>query len=554
MAAMLTGPEMLPFSAVPVPRACAALLLLLVPCPLPAEGIKFREVSNAWGIDFRHHHGGSGRRYMVETMVGGLVIFDFDGDGDEDVFFVDGGSLPGYTGEPARSRLFRNDGPGRFTDWTEKSGIRIAGYGVGGAAGDVDNDGDLDLFVSGLDADQFFLNSGDGTFTEAAARAGLGDPLWSASAAFADTDNDGDLDLYVTNYVDFTVANHKFCGDVQRKLQGYCHPDEYNGQPGHFYRNRGDGTFESASQAAGFGGAVGPGLGVVFGDIDNDGWQDLFLAHDNKPQFLFRNKGDGTFEDISLLSGIAYGPNGQPEAGMGVDLGDYDGDGRLDIVVTNFELETYALHRNLGNGAFVDSRSPAGIAEPTLLFLGFGAAFADFDQDADLDLVFANGHINDNAEEFRAGSRYRQRNQVFDNQGNGRFREDKATGMDVVRASRGLATGDLDGDGDLDVAILDMNEPCEVYENTGASGGWLLVDFAAPSGNRFAIGARLELEAGGKRQIRDVKTASSYLSQNALAVHFGVGKSAKVDRLTVRRPGKVQVFAGLPANRRLVIE
>jgi enediyne biosynthesis protein E4 len=544
---------MLPCSAVRVPRACAVLLFLLVPC-LRAEGIKFREVSKAWHIDFRHHTGASGTRYMVESVAGGVVMFDFDGDGDEDLFFIDGGSLPGYKGEPARSRLFRNDGAGSFTDWTEKSGIRIAGYGMGGSAGDVDNDGDPDLFVSGLDDDHLFRNNGDGTFTDVTAQAGVSDPQWSTSSAFADVDNDGDLDLYVVNYVDFTVKNHKLCGDLQRKLIGYCHPDDYNPYPSHFYRNRGNGTFENATQAAGFGGAIGPGLALAFGDIDNDGWQDLYVANDNKPNFLFHNKGDGTFEDISLLSGTAFGEHGNPEAGMGVDMGDYDGDGLLDIVVTNFELETYALYRNLGNGAFVDSRSPAGLAEPTLLYLGFGTAFADFDQDGDLDLVFANGHINDNTAEFRPGSLYRQRNQVFDNLGNGKFREDKATGMDAVRVHRGLASGDLDGDGDLDVVIVATNEPCEVYENTGASGSWLQVDFAAPAGNRFGIGARLELEAGGKKQIRDVKAGSSYLSQNALAAHFGLGKNATVDRLTVRRPGKVQVFVGLPANRRVVVE
>ena len=302
---------------------------------------------------------------------------------------------------------------------------------------------------------------------------------------------------------------------------------------------------------------MGPGLGVVFGDVDNDGWQDVFIANDNKPNFLFHNKGNGTFEDISLLSGTAIGEPGKPEAGMGVDMDDYDANGLLDIVVTNYELETNGLYRNLGEGTFIDSRSPAGIAEPSLLFLAFGVDFADLDQDGDVDLVIANGHTNDNAAELLEGSQYRQRNQVFENLGNGKFREDKATGMDVVRASRGLATGDLDGDGDLDVAIVDSNEPAEVYENvsgTASPGGWLHVDFAAPSGNRFGIGARLELEAGGKKQIREARTASSYVSQNALTVHFGLGKSATVDRLTVRRPGKVQVFNGLPANRRLVIE
>ena len=519
-----------------------------------AEGIKFQEVSKAWGIDFRHHHGGSGQRNMVETMVGGVVMFDFDGDGDQDVFFVDGGALPGYTGEPARSRLFRNDGNGHFTDWTEKSGIKVTTYGSGGTAGDIDGDGDLDLFVTGFGGDQLFRNNGDGTFTDVTARAGVADPLWSSSAAFADVDHDGDLDLLVVNYVDFTLANNKFCGDPKRNLRAYCHPDVYNGQPVRFFRNRGDGTFEDATQSAGFGAAIGPGLGVVFGDIDNDGWEDVYIANDTKPNFLFRNKGNGTFEDISLLSGPQLGERGQPEAGMGVDMGDYDGDGLLDIVVTNFAQETNALYRNLGQGAFLDSRAPAGIAEPSLPFLGFGVAFADFDQDGALDLVVANGHIQDNTAELNPGSQYAQRKQVFANIGGGRFREVKGSGLEEERVSRGLAVGDLDGDGDLDIAINNSNQPCEVFENVGAGGHWLQVDFAALAGNRFAIGARLELVAGGKTQIRDVKTASSYASQNALAVHFGLGKSATVDRLTVRRPHKVQIFEGWPADRKMVIE
>jgi hypothetical protein len=546
-------------------RIAVALLALGASAPAArGEAIRFREVSQAWGLDFRHHHGGTGERYMVETMVGGVVVFDFDGDGDEDLFFVDGGALPGYTGEAARSRLFRNEGGGRFLDWTERSGIRVTTYGNGGTAGDVDGDGDLDLFVSGFGADQLFRNEGDGTFTDVTARAGVSDPQWSTSAAFADVDADGDLDLYVANYVDFTVANHKFCGDRARNLRGYCHPDVYNGQPHRLYRNRGDGTFEDATKALGLGSAVGPGLGVVFGDLDDDGWVDLFVANDTFPNFLFHNLGkgeggkpDGAFEDISLLSGTAYGDKGVPEAGMGVDMGDYDNDGKLDIVVTNFELETNALYRNLGGGVFLDSRSVAGIAEPSLLFLAFGVAFADFDQDGDLDLIVANGHINDNAAEFLAGSQYRQRNHLHENLGGGKFREDKGTGLDVVRASRGLGVGDLDGDGDLDVAIVDSDEPCEVYENVTAAGHWLQLDISGGTGNRFGIGARVEIEAGGKRQIREVRTASSYLSQNALAVHAGVGKSEKIDRLTVKRRGKggmkTEVFLDLPADRRYVL-
>ena len=533
-----------------------AVLLLCLAAPLDAEGIKFREVSKLWGIDFRHHHGGSGRLYMPETVASGVVMFDFDGDGDEDLFFVDGGSLPGYTGEPARSRLFRNDGGGRFTDWTERSGIRVTTYGNGGTAGDIDGDGDLDLFVAGFGAEQLFRNNGDGTFTDVTVQAGVVNPLWSAAAAFADTDNDGDLDLLVVDYVDFKLTDNKVCGDPKRNLRGYCHPDVFNPQPVRFFRNRGNGTFEDATQAAGLAAAIGPGLAVAFSDIDNDGWQDFYVANDNKPNFLFRNKGNGTFEDISVLSGTALGDTGRPEAGMGVDMGDYDGDGLLDIVVTNYELETNALYRNLGGGAFVDSRSVARLAEPSLMFLAFGIAWADFDQDGDIDLVTTNGNINPNAAEFLEGSTYAQRKQVFENLGNGKFRENKEVGMEALVVGRGLAVGDLDGDGDLDVVGNNSNQPCEVYENTGSTAGhWLQVDFAAPAGNRFAIGARLELEAGGlKKQIRDVKTGSSYASQNALAVHFGMGKAGKVDRLTVRRPGRVQVFEGLPVDRRVVVE
>jgi hypothetical protein len=543
----------------PLPWTLFVLLvlffLLALPNALTAEGIKFREVSKEWGIDFVHHHGGSGQLFMPETVVGGVVIFDFDGDGNQDVFFVDGGSFPGYTDAPARSRLFRNDGNGHFTDWTERSGLKLTHYGGGGTAGDVDGDGNLDLFVTGFGGDQLFHNNGDGTFTDVTAQAGVSDPLWSSSAAFADVDNDGALDLLVVNYVDFTLADNKVCADAKTRVRGYCHPDAYHPQPVMLFHNKGKGTFEDATKAAGLSGAVGPGLAVVFGDIDNDGWQDFYIANDNRPNFLFRNKGNGTFEDISVLSGTAIGEPGHPEAGMGVDMGDYDGDGLLDIVVTNYELETNALYRNLGGGAFVDSRSPSHIAEPSLLFLKFGVAFADFDQDGDLDLVIADGNINPNAAEILEGSTYAQRKQVFENLGTGKFREDKATGMDGVRVSRGLAVGDLDGDGALDVVFNNSNQPCEVYENLGGSGHWLQVDFAAPGGNRFAVGARLELEAAGlKKQIRDVKTGSSYASQNALSAHFGLGKAEKVDRLTVRRPGKVQVFEGWPADRKVVIE
>ncbi len=572
-------------------RAVPALLLAaLFASPAPAVAaaeeprpspIRFREVSGSWGLDFRHHHGGSGERYMVETVVGGVVLFDYDGDGDEDVFFVDGGALPDYEGEEPRSRLFRNDGPAagtsgppRFVDVTEGSGIRVTGYGAGAVAGDYDGDADPDLYVTAFGANQLFRNDGDGTFTDVTAETGTGEASWSASATFFDPDRDGDLDLYVTNYVGFTLENHKVCTD--RGVAGYCQPDAYPGARDRFYENRGpdeDGvTFVDSTERAGFGGTDHAGLGVVAGDLDGDGWPDVYVANDADPNFLFRNRGaapegapDGAaFEDLSLLSGTAYDDRGRAEGGMGVALGDVDDDGALDIVVTNFEVESNALYKNAGSGLFVDWRFAAGIADPSLPMLGFGVALADLDLDGDLDLAVANGHILDNAAEIDPRSRFAQPNQVLENLGGGRFRELSGTGFEEpVRVSRGLAAGDLDGDGDLDLVVVNSNQRADAYENLAdeapgsAPRGWLEVGLRGSGGNRFGVGARLELEPAGEAgspQVREVRTGTSYLSQDALTVHFGLGDAASA-KLTVRWPedGKVMVYEGLRARRRVVI-
>ncbi len=548
--------------------AAAALTLAAVasgPAALASgpAALAFREVSVDWGLVFRHHHGGSGERYMVETVCGGVALFDYDGDGDVDAFFVDGGALPGYRAEPGeapRSRLFRNEGGRRFVDVTERAGIAAGGYGCGVAAGDIEGDGDLDLYVSAFGPDRLLENRGDGTFVDATERAGVGDPAWSASSVFADFDLDGDLDLYVANYVAFTVETHKFCGDEEAGLQGYCHPNAYEGLPDRYYRNRGDGTFEDATAAAGLAGAAAAGLGVAAGDLDGDGWPDLYVADDADPNLLFRNRGDGTFEDVSLLSGTAYSETGRPEGGMGVDFGDVDGDGRDDIVVTNFEFEPNALYLNAGQGLFRDGRYPSGLAESSLAMLAFGVDLADLDHDGDLDLAIANGHILDNAAEFNPVSRYAQPNQIYRNLGGGRFAEASGTGLDLVRASRGLATGDLDGDGDLELVIVDSNDLAEVWENVGgaASGGWILVGLSGRPeggpGNRFGIGARVAVEAGGRRRSSEARTSSSYLSQNDLTLHFGLGALERAERLEVAWPGGRRVrYLDLPGRRRIAL-
>jgi hypothetical protein len=325
----------------------------------------------------------------------------------------------------------------------------------------------------------------------------------------------------------------------------------FAGLPDHYFRNQGGGRFVPGEAAAGLGGDAGNGLGVVWGDLDHDGWTDLYVANDMTPAFLFHNLGGGRFEELGALSGTALSDLGKPEAGMGVDLGDVDGNGWEDIFVTHLDLETNALYSNQGELLFSEGRYVTRLGEPSLYLVGFGAAFADLDHDADLDLLVANGHIIHNAELFGTGTTYKQRNQAFENTGAGVFREERQAGLEPVRASRGLALGDLDGDGDLDAVVTNSDDLSEAYENVGSAGGWLQVDLAASGCNTAGIGARVEVEAAGRRQQREVRTASSYLSQSALTLHFGVGEG-EIDRLVVRWPGgRSRTLVRPPRDRRL---
>ena len=523
--------------------------------------VTFREVSVAWGLDFKHNAGVSGRMYMVETMAGGVVVFDYDGDGDDDVFFVDGGMLPGYEGPPPRSRLLRNDAGNdspRFVDVTDGAGIAFGGYGFGGAAGDIDGDGDFDLYVTAFGSNELFLNLGDGSFRDAGTERGVDDPRWSASAAFGDIDLDGDLDLYVANYTDFSVTNHKVCGlgasnksadgATGKPERGYCHPDMYNGVSDRLYLNEGNGYFIDGTAASGLDGVAEAGLGVVIGDLDGDRWPDLYVANDKDPNLLFRNLGGGRFEDESLLSGAAYDRSGNAEAGMGVELADLDGDGLQDLVVTNFALETNAFYRSAGGGVFLDQRFPSGLAQPSLQRLAFGVNALDADLDGDLDLFVANGHIQPEAARIGEVRAYEQPNQLFENLGAGRFRERRDVGLDTIRTSRGSAVADLDLDGDLDLVVVNSNQLSETYENR-TSGRWLAFGHGA-------IGARVVLASDARAQVREVRAGSSYLSQSTLTVFFGLGEEERIERLTVRRPSaeRALVLRDLPANRRIRLQ
>jgi len=529
----------------------AAVLALALVAP-PAHGAWFRDVTAAWGLGFRHHNGSSGRRYMPETLGGGVVVLDYDLDGDWDVFFADGGPLPGDPGTASRSQLWRNDGGGRFADVTGRAGLEIGGYLNGGTAGDVDGDGDPDLYLTALGANALWRNQGDGSFVDVTAVAGVGDEGWSASAAFADVDLDGDADLYVADYVDFTVATHKECRS--NGIEGYCMPDAYGAVRDRFYVNRGDGTFRDATEAAGLATARAlPGLGVAIADLTDDGLPDIVVANDSQPNYLFRNRGDGTFVETGLVAGLAYGEGGEPEASMGIAVGDVEGDGDQDLVMTHFELETNALYAHLGGGLFRDMRFPAGIAEGSYPSLSFGVVLADLDQDGDLDLVTANGHIQDNAARIHERSSFPQRNQLWENLGAGKFEESAASGFEAVRVSRGLAAADLDGDGDLELVFVNNGGVAEVYEGL-AAGAWMQLDFGAATREAGAVGIRVDLAAAPGPpgpQRRDLVAGGSYGSRSAPALHFGLGGAAAA-RLDVRLPGGGRrTYRDVPARRRL---
>ena len=513
--------------------------------------IRFRDRTAAWGVDFEHRHGGQGEFYLIETMGAGVVAWDYDGDGDDDLLFVQSGEVRPEDARAWRNVLYRNDGV-RFVDVTGTAGLYPDVYGMGAAAGDIDGDGDPDLFLTAFGLDRLFLNRGDGTFADETDARGALNPDWGTSAAFSDTDRDGDLDLYVTNYVDFAFDKNPICGIQKRGLRTYCNPDPYEGLADRFFVNRGDGTFVDATGQAGLGSATGKGMGVVFGDLDRDGDPDLYVANDLTANFLFRNRGDGSFEEIALLSGVAFDERGQPEAGMGVDLGDLDGNGYEDIVVTHVDEQTNALYQNTGLGLFSDRRWLARFAEPSYYMVGFGVSMSDLDHDGHQDVVVANGHIAHNADEWGTGTTFHQRNQVMRNLGDGTFEEETDTGLTVVLSSRGLAASDLDGDGDVDLAISNSDDRAEVYENVGASGAWLTLGVGGPG---LGVGVEVELRAGGREQRRRLRTGASYLSQSSARAHFGLGDAERVDELRVAWPdGRRRTLRDLPAERHVRLE
>jgi enediyne biosynthesis protein E4 len=521
---------------------------------MAAAGPLFIDAGASTGLTFTHVNGATGQYYMAEQMGAGVALFDYDNDGDLDVFLVQGGPLDAAaaarTTGPS-SRLFRNeltvgrDGKRtlRFTDVTEKAGVALRTYGMGAAVADYDNDGFLDLFVTGFGATALFRNNRDGTFANVTSAAGLTDGLWTTSAAFLDYDRDGHLDLFVARYLDFSLASNKVCNDSVG-ARDYCSPRAYKPVPSKLYRNGGDGRFTDVTERAGISKAFGAGLGVSMGDYNGDGWPDLYVANDATPNQLWINRQDGTFGDEGLLAGAALNAAGNPEGSMGIASGDFDLDGDEDLFVTNIIGETFALYVNDGKANFEDGRTRSGLAGPTAPSTGFGTDWLDYDNDGRLDLFVANGAVNVIEAQRGQVRPFRMKNQLFHNSGDGRFTEATAEGgAAFARAgiSRGAAIGDIDNDGDVDVVVTDNGGPAQLLLNQSVENGgknhWLSVAVRQPATNRFALGAWIGVERTGKPTLwRRVRTDGSYLSARDPRVHFGLGDSPAITALVIEWP------------------
>ena len=526
------------------------LLTLIAATP---DAARFVESSGELGLRFEHRHFGTGEKYMPENMGSGVTVFDANGDGRLDVYVVQGAPIgPKTPAGDDGNRLFLQRDDGTFTDVSKTSGANDHGYGMGASFGDVDRDGDLDLYVTNFGSNVLLRNRGDGSFENATKNAAVGSELWGISSGFFDADADGDLDLFVVNYVDFSWQKHKWCGNAQLKLRAYCHPDVYDGQRDVFYQNDGRGVFVKRSREAGLLATTNDkGLGLGFADFDGDGNQDVYVANDSTMNYLYLGDGKGKFVEGALLAGVAVNGAGAAEASMGVEIGDLDGDGRFDLFLTHLDQETNTLYKNFGDGMFVDGTQAAGLARPGLPWVGFGNVFFDHDNDGDLDVFVANGHIIDNIERFDPTRAHRQPAQLFDNQGDGTFVEiTAALGLDEPLVGRGAVAADLDRDGDEDLVVTQNGGRLLVLRNVvGTRHRSLGVRLVGKESNPQGFGAMIEVSIGDRRLVRLMKSVSGYLSQGPPEILFGLGTAESVDALVVRWPsGRVDRHEKLTAG------
>jgi enediyne biosynthesis protein E4 len=538
---------------------CAFLLLQLHPkngFPNPAPPvapIRFRELAQQSGLDFVLQNNPTPRKHMIETMPGGVAAFDYNGDGLTDIFFTNGASIPSLQKDSPKfsNRLYRNDGGMKFTDVTLEAGVAGAGYSMGAAAADYNNDGHVDLFVAGVYRNILYRNLGNGKFEDVTEAAGIKSDKWSVAAGWLDYDNDGWLDLFVVNYAHWTPDFDRYCGERDRNLRVYCHPKYFEGLSNNLYRNRHDGTFEDVSVKSGISAHIGRGMSVAFADYDNDGLTDIFVTNDNLPNFLFHNKGDGTFEEVALQAGVALTNNGLPIASMGADFGDFNNDGLPDLSVTALAGETFPLFRNSGKGVFQDATPDTRLGPLSVTRSGWSNGFFDFNNDGWKDLFTANSDVNDLIDLFQP-THYKQPDSVFVNLADGTFRDvSSEAGLSIARAHRGSAFADFDNDGRIDVVVSALGEPAELWQNVSPDGNrWLILKLTGTRSNRDGIGAKVRIG----NQSNQVTTAVGYASSSPQAVHFGTGKLERIDRIEIRWPsGTVQVLRNVATKQFLEV-
>ncbi len=546
------------------------LLALLLPVPtvraqrdLPAAAI-FTDVTRVAGIDFHLTCGSREKLYIMDAMCGGIAVFDYDNDGWPDIFLVNGATLEELkTGKSPASKLYHNNHDGTFTDVTEKAGLAHRGWCFGAAVGDYDNDGWDDLYITCLTGSFLYKNNGDGTFRDVTAQAGVGNAgRWGTSAAFGDYDRDGFLDLYVANYVDLDLNNLPKFGSTPfcqyRGIPVSCGPRGLAGSRDRLYHNNGDGTFTDVTEKMGIDTESYYGLGVIWADYDGDGWPDVYVANDSSPSLLYHNNEGKSFTETGLTAGVALSSDGREQAGMGVDFGDYDNDGWPDLVKTNFSDDANNLYHNNGDGTFEDQAGAAGFGAVSIPFLAFGVRFLDYDNDGWKDIFVADGHVNPQVDEHALGITYAQRPLLFHNLRKGRFEEiglRAGPALRQRRVSRGLAVADFNNDGALGVLLSNLDAGPTLLRNAAkARGHWLRLKLIGTKSNRDGYGARVEVLAGGLKQMDEVRANSSYLSASDARLHFGLGAATSVEQVVIHWPsGLVEKMTALPVDREVVI-
>jgi hypothetical protein len=529
-------------------------------CVLWAADIQLTRID----LDFTQANSPTSRKYLPETMGGGVALLDYDNDGRLDIFLVNGakiddpmkpGQMPDKSDRKYWNRLYHQNPDGTFTDVTEKAGLTGMPqnrYGMGVAVGDYDNDGFEDIYVTGYGGNTLYHNNGDGTFTDVTARAGVAASGWSTSAGFFDYDNDGKLDLFVARYLDWNFDADPFCGEHKPGGRSYCHPDNYRGVTNILYHNNGDGTFTEVSQKAGIANPSGKSLGVAFADFDGDGWPDIYVANDSVQCFLYRNNRNGTFTDVSLTAGVGFNEDGKTFAGMGVDFSDYDNDGHPDIIVTDLSNQRYMLYRNNADGTFTDATNASGIGRLSAKYSGWSVRLADLDNDGWKDLFVAQGHVIDNIEVTSPNLKYLQPPLLLRNL-HGRFSEMNAgPALKTPWAGRGAAFGDIDNDGDIDIVVANIGQKAYILRNDGGNrNNWIGVRASGRKSNRDGIGCRVKvISSAGLAQYYTINTAAGYLSASDKRLIVGLGPDKIAKLVEIHWPsGATQTFENVPAGK-----